>query len=189
MDRDVGKVLDELLVAAARGGSRRAFNQIIVRWTPRLRRHAGRLLFSTDQAHDVVQDAWLGIARGLPRLDDPARFGGWAYAIVTRRCIDVMRRGSRDRRVAAEAASELLTHSAGVDGLARMDSRLDLASAIARLPIDQRLMISLHYGEGLSVEEIAAAHGLPGGTVKSRLHAARDYLRTLLEGEDDEQGR
>ncbi|WP_340644626.1 RNA polymerase sigma factor [Phenylobacterium sp.] len=189
MDRDVGQVLDELLVVAARGGSTPAFRQIVLRWTPRLRRHAGRLLFNNDLAADVVQEVWLNIARDLPRLADPARFGGWAYAIVTRRCIDALRRRGRDRRLAAQATTETLTEAPPLDARARLDSRLDLAAAIARLPVDQRLMVSLHYGEGLSVEEIAQAHGLRSGTVKSRLHAAREHLRTLLEGEDDEQGR
>lgn len=188
MDRDAGRVLDELLVVTARAGSRPAFTQIVVRWTPRLRRHAERLLFNADQASDAVQDAWLHIARNLSRLDDSARFPGWAYAIVTRRCIDAMRRGSRDRRLAAEAASEALATPAHMDGAGDLSRYLDFAAAIRRLPVDQRLLVSLYYGEGLSVEEIAAAHGLPGGTVKSRLHAARQVLKTILEGDRHDQG-
>jgi RNA polymerase sigma-70 factor (ECF subfamily) len=186
MDRDAGRVLDELLVVTARAGSRRAFTQIVGRWTPRLRRHAERLLFNADQAGDAVQDAWLHIARNLSRLDDPARFPGWAYAIVTRRCVDAMRRGSRDRRLAAEAASEALTARTNMDG--DLSRHLDLTAAIRRLPVDQRLLVSLYYGEGLSVEEIATAHGLPGGTVKSRLHTARQVLKTILEGHRHDQG-
>lgn len=188
MDRDAGRVLDELLVIAARAGSRAAFSQIVSRWTVRLRRHAERMLSDADQAGDVVQDAWLGIARGLSRLDDPARFPGWAYAIVTRRCVDLIRRRARDRRLSADAATEALIDPPVLDGSPDINGRLDLAAAIRRLPVDQRLMVSLYYGEGLSVEEIAAAHGLPGGTVKSRLHTARQVLRTLLEGDDHDQG-
>jgi RNA polymerase sigma-70 factor (ECF subfamily) len=189
MARDAGKVLDELLVVTARAGSAAAFSQVVERWTPRLRRHAERLLFDPDQAGDVVQDAWLSIARGLSRLDDPARFPGWAYAIVTRRCIDVLRRRIRERRFSIDIEAEARRVPACAGGPAGLDDRLDLLAAIRRLPVDQRLMVSLHYGEDLSVDEIAAAHRLPAGTVKSRLHAARSALKLILQGEDDDQGR
>jgi RNA polymerase sigma-70 factor (ECF subfamily) len=148
-----------------------------------LRRHAERLLLDADRARDAVQDAWISIARALSRLDDPAKFSGWAYAIVTRRCVDAIRRGARDRQLASEAAARALTAPPVSGGPADLVDRLDIGRAIRGLPVDQRLMISLRYGEGLLVEEIAAAHGLPVGTVKSRLHAARQTLRLILEGD------
>jgi RNA polymerase sigma-70 factor (ECF subfamily) len=187
MERDPGAVLEELLVASAQTGSSAAFGQLVKRWTPRLHRHAYRVLRDPEAARDAVQDAWVGIARQLRSLDDPARFPGWAYAIVSRRCMDAIRRAVRDRRLAALAAREAALAGA-LDTRDSPEDRVDLASAIARLPIDQRLMVSLHYGEGLRLEEIATTHGLPAGTVKSRLHAARQALKELLQGADDDQG-
>ncbi|MGH6965499.1 MAG: RNA polymerase sigma factor [Phenylobacterium sp.] len=187
MDRDPTRVLDELLVAAARAGSSAAFGQLVLRWTPRLRQHAERLLFSAEEAGDVTQDAWLHIARNLSRLQDTARFPGWAFAIVTRRAIDFIRRRSRERRTVGAAAAETLAGPASAHGAAGLDASLDLRAAIRRLPVDQRLMVSLHYGEGLSVEEIATAHGLAAGTVKSRLHAARQTLKNSLEGDGHDE--
>jgi RNA polymerase sigma-70 factor (ECF subfamily) len=185
MRRDPGAVLDEWLVASAKAGSESAFVQLVARWTPRLLRHASRLLGDADQAQDAVQDAWLGAARGLRRLDDPARFPAWMFALVSRRCADRVRRAVRDRRLAVEV-SRLPAPPAELNGA---DLHLDLSHAVAGLPVEQRLVVSLHYGEGLGVEEIAAAHGLPAGTVKSRLHAARHTLRTLLEGDDHDDHR
>lgn len=181
---DPGSVLEELLVASAMSGSETAFGQLIARWSPRLVRHAGHLLHDPDAARDAVQDAWVGAARGMRRLRDPARFAPWIFALVSRRCADSVRRAVRDRRLMAQAsafADEISTDTP--------DERLDLCKAIARLPVTQRLVVSLHYGEGFGVEEIAAAHGLPVGTVKSRLFAARESLRTFLEGEDHDQHR
>lgn len=186
MDRDPGRVFDELRVVLARGGSSEAFGQLVVRWSPGLARHAQRLLGNADAAADVVQDAWLSIARGIQRLDDPARFPGWAYAIVTRRCVDAMRQGVRRGRLALLATHEAAIAAPDTAVLAA-DLRMDLAAAIARLPLDQRLLVSLHYGEGLGVDEIAMAHGVPPGTVKSRLSAARKALRDHLQGADDDQ--
>ncbi|WGM37715.1 RNA polymerase sigma factor [Caulobacter sp. NIBR1757] len=182
MDRRAEAVLDEYLVIAAQGGSREAFRRLVVLWTPRLRRHAQRVLLDSDAATDAVQDAWLAIARGLRRLRDPARFPGWAYAIASRRCADEIRR-RQGRRALVRSVSALRQVE---DGLAPGDPDrvLDLTAALAGLAPDQRLLVSLHYGEGLPVEDLAVAFNLPAGTVKSRLHAARRRLKLHLEGED-----
>ena len=185
MRRDPGTVLDEWLVASAKAGSAPALGQLVTRWTPRLLRHASRLLGDIDQAQDAVQDAWVGAARGLRRLEDPARFPAWMFALVSRRCADRIRRSVRDRRLAVRVA-EFPTPHARPDGA---DQRLDLRQAIERLPVEQRLVVSLHYGEGLGVEAIAAAHHLPSGTVKSRLFAARQTLKHVLEGDDHDEHR
>jgi len=180
MDRDPEQVLDEYLVVMARAGSAVAFGRLAIRWTPRLRRHAVRLLARPEGADDAVQDAWLAIARGLKRLEDPARFPAWALAITSRRCIDLIRRRQRDRRLTGELTADV---SATAPATPFADHGLDLTATIARLPTDQRLMVSLFYGEDLSVEAIAQAHNLSTGTVKSRLHAARQTLKRCLEGE------
>lgn len=185
MERDAGRVLDELLVISARGGSQAAFGELVVRWNPGLRRHALRLIGDADLAQDIVQDAWVSVARGLRRMDDPARFPAWAFAIVTRRSIDTLRRAVRARRLAVAAVNEAAV-GRDVSPCVAMEDRLDLTAAIGRLPLDQRLMVSLHYGEGLGVDEIAAAHGLASGTVKSRLYAARQALKDFLEGAEDD---
>lgn len=187
MDRDPEQVLDEYLVVLAQAGSALAFSRLAIRWTPRLKRHAGRLLARPDGAEDAVQDAWLAIARNLRRLRDPARFPAWALAITSRRCFDLIRRGQRDRRLTSGLSAEAeasMPQSAGAT-----DRNLDLSTAIARLPADQRLMVSLFYGEDIPVEAIAQTHNLPVGTVKSRLHAARQTLKLHMEGPDHDPSR
>jgi RNA polymerase sigma-70 factor, ECF subfamily len=175
---DRSQLLDELLVASAQAGSAVAFAQLVERTTPRLRRHAQRLVHDRDLAEDVVQDAWVGIARGLRRLTDTSSFRAWSYAITTRKAVDAIRRLVRERRTreATTADSPETLHAPDID------QSIDLKEAIARLPLDQRVLVSLHYGEGLSIEEIAFAHNIPAGTVKSRLFAARAVLKTHLEG-------
>ena len=133
----------------------------------------------------MVQDAWVNIARDLRRLDDPARFAGWAYAVVSRRCMDGA--SGTGRRLSAVVASEVAT-TPGIETPSAAEDRMDLSVAIGGLPIEQRLLVSLHYGEGLHVEEIATTLRLPVGTVKSRLYAARQALRAILQGADDDQG-
>jgi len=184
MNRNADTVLDEYLVLVARGGSAPAFRQLVERWTPRLRRHARRVLLDADAADDAVQDAWLAIAKGLKRLDDPSRFAGWALAITTRRCIDEIRRRQR-RRTLVQAAAQTAAIPAPADD---PDQGLDLTAALTRLPPDQRLLVSLFYGEDLPVEAIADALHVPPGTIKSRLHAIRQTLKTQMEGPDHDPG-
>ena len=180
-NRQTSEVFDDLLVLEAQQGSSAAFSQLVRRWTPQLLRHAARLLGGHALAQDAVQDAWIAIARSLRGLKDPARFAPWAFAITTRRSIDLVRRAARESRLRTRRAADF--PPAGLAGSGAADG-LDLTAALLRLPVEQRLVASLFYGEGLGVEGIAASHGLAPGTVKSRLHAARTQLKKFLQGDD-----
>jgi RNA polymerase sigma-70 factor (ECF subfamily) len=183
MARRTARLFDEYLAAAARVGDRGAFGQLAERWQPKLLAHAWRLLGEADAARDVVQSAWIDIARGLGRLEDASLFAAWAYRIVSRRAADAIRERVRARRLGAAFAAE----SPGTDDTAgRMETAADvepLARAIAGLPPDQRAAVALFYMEELSVAEIAVAMSVPAGTVKTRLMHARAKLRAALKGE------
>lgn len=176
MQRGPERVLDEYLVLTAQAGSRVALDELARRWTPRLLRHAQHLLGSTDQAGDAVQETWLAVVRGLRRLEDPARFPGWIYAIATRKCADAIRKNVRLRSF-REGAKDDPTNAGAPHNA---DDSLDMRGALARLPSDQGVVAAMFYGADLSVEEIAGALAIPAGTVKSRLHHAREALKTML---------
>ena len=91
------RLFDEYLVLAVRSGDRAAGERLAARWRPRLLRTARRLVGDMSAAEDVVQDTWIGIARGVTRLQDPARFPAWAFGILQRRCADHHRRHYRER--------------------------------------------------------------------------------------------
>jgi RNA polymerase sigma-70 factor (ECF subfamily) len=178
MTRSAEQVYDELLVLRARDGDAEAFAELFSRWNPRLTGHAFRLTGRADAASDAVQETWLAILRGLGRLDDPARFPGFAHRILTRRCADWTRRMSRDRRVFAEEQV-----AASADGGAEAASDLErVREALGRIPVPRRVVVTLHYLHDLSVAEIARILRVPAGTVKSRLHDAREQLRSALAG-------
>ena len=162
MQRDSERVLDEYLVLSSQAGSRAAFEELARRWMPRIVRYAARTLgwerASADVLRDVVQETWVAVVRGLRRLEDPAHFPAWTCAIASRKCADAIRADDWGR------------------------SR-DLAAAIARLPEAERSVVHLYYGEDLGVAEIAAVLGVPPGTVKSRLHHAREALKRFLTHE------
>ncbi|MHC4768741.1 MAG: RNA polymerase sigma factor [Planctomycetota bacterium] len=182
MARSREDILDEWLVLRIQEGDAEALREIVSRWNPRLWRHACYLIGQTDGAADALQDAWLAIVRGLPRLHDPAVFRSWAYRIVSRRCADWIRRRQRDRVVTEQVTPDLADAPApGADPAADRDDVTAVRQAIRELPGDHRLVLTLHYLDGLSVREIACALDIPQGTVKSRLHNARNTLRETLE--------
>ncbi len=180
MDETPDRILDEYLVVLSQSGSSEALDGLARRWTPRLRRYAARLLGGSsddaETARDVVQEVWIGVIRGLRGLRDPGQFPAWIYGITTRKCADVIRTKVRRRRFDADSAAGRSRKEAGLTP----ESQIDLASAIRGLPLTHRAVVHLFYREEMRVEEIASILEIPVGTVKSRLHSARETLREQM---------
>ncbi|MCR9269954.1 MAG: sigma-70 family RNA polymerase sigma factor [Hyphomonadaceae bacterium] len=172
------RVYDELLVTLARSGDHKAANRLAARWYPRLMRTALRLLQDRCEAEEAVQEAWAGICRGWPRLSDPAMFPGWAFGILRRKCVDRIRKVQTDR-----ARSAPLETAPEPSQPARGELQVEIDQALAGLSDDHRLAAILYFGEGLSLNEIAAVTGVPVGTAKSRIFNARQHLKSRLKGE------
>ncbi|MGQ0589218.1 MAG: RNA polymerase sigma factor [Sphingosinicella sp.] len=177
----VSRLLDEYLLVSARAGDRRAFEALARRWQKKLLAHARRLLGDAEGARDAVQEGWLEIVRGLPRLRDERAFPAWAYRIVTRRCAKAIGAAVRGRNVAAELEAEAGAE-APVQESAHDHDRL--RAAIRALSEEQRAAIALFHFEELSVAEVAVALDVPAGTVKTRLMHARRKLRAALGGDE-----
>jgi RNA polymerase sigma-70 factor (ECF subfamily) len=154
----------------------------IVALLPRLRRFARNLTRNPHDADDVVQ---IGVERALARLDQwrsDARLDSWMFKIVRNAWIDEVRaRGRRDRIFLNEEAGE----SIGSDSMERETERLSVQAAMARLPEDQRVAVSLVLVEGLPYKEAAEVLDIPIGTLTSRLARGRLALQSLL-GADGE---
>jgi RNA polymerase sigma-70 factor (ECF subfamily) len=173
------RALDEYLVSLSQSGSIEALDRLARRWTPRLLRYAARVLGDSgdavDTARDVVQETWIGVIRGLRGLREPAQFPAWIYGIATRRCVDAIRATTRRRRIEADVG-DMASSAATLTS----EQQIDLATAIRGLPPIHRAAVHLFYREDLSVDEIASVLGIPAGTVKSRLHHAREALKRHL---------
>lgn len=182
MSRTQEDIQDELLVLQSQDGDGEALKTLIARWQPRLVRLAWRLTAEREAARDVVQDSWLAIVRGLRRLDDPARFRSWACRIVSNKCADWTRRRVVQRAVTEELQNEAETAYENPSNLESSLSEVDLLrTALRKLPDEQRVILSLHYLDGMGVAEISRVLSVPHGTVKSRLHHARNRLKQTLE--------
>ena len=180
MEPTTDRLADELLVMRCQDGDAEAFDALFRRWQPRLSGYARRLAADDTPAADAVQETWLAVVRGLRKLDDPATFRHWVYRIVTNKCADQVRRAVRQRELLRQAEDE--ARAAGQPDAAP-ESNVSVAAvraAIGRLRPDRRAVLALHYAESQSVADISAILGVPAGTVKSRLHHARQELKRLL---------
>ncbi|MFH1745480.1 MAG: RNA polymerase sigma factor [Planctomycetota bacterium] len=179
MNRTRDRVIDELLVVRCQEGGREAFDLLVRRWQRRLWRYARRLTGHDDAAWDVMQETWIAIMRQIRKLNDPAWFAAWAYRIVRNKCADYVRRASRRKKLAEALAEQ---QRATADSLRENPGDM-VTEALRRLSTDQQELLALKYNADLNVVEIAVVLGIPTGTVKSRLHHAREELRNILEGD------
>jgi RNA polymerase sigma-70 factor, ECF subfamily len=172
MADESASIEDQLLVMEAQDGDAQAMETLVGRWQKRLWVHACRLTADHDAAWDITQQSWLGIIKGLRKLQDPARFRAWAYRIVTNKSLDWLR-----RRKAGPQTGLDVVHTLS----AEENEEIGIVELLQKLDADKRTAVSLFYFEELSVFEIAEALRIPPGTVKSRLASARKELKTLWE--------
>jgi RNA polymerase sigma-70 factor, ECF subfamily len=155
----------------------------IIELLPRLRRFARNLTRNPHDADDVVQ---IAIERALTRLDQwhrDARLDSWLFRIVRNAWIDEMRsRARRDALFAPEEAGDAI----GVAAIDREVDRLSVEAAMARLPEEQRLAVSLVLVEGLPYREAALVLDVPIGTLTSRLARGRAALQAMLQWAEGE---
>jgi RNA polymerase sigma-70 factor (ECF subfamily) len=182
MERTPDRIYDEWLVLRSQDGERDAFAELVGRWNGRLVAFAVGLTGREDTAQDAVQSAWLVAAREVGRLNDPARFPEWICRIVRNKCVDAVRRAQRTRRLERGSGKEISKEASNPSAAASdLEETSRLRSAIAGLAPAQREILGLHYGASLGLASIAEILGVPVGTAKSRLHAARNELRIFLE--------
>ena len=178
MKRDARQILTELLVLQAQAGDEGAFRDLHDLWRADVLRMAIDRVDQLEQGREVAQDAWIDIARGLARINDPACFPRWALQIVQRRSADAVRRNQRDRRRSTALRAEVET-GLGVNENKHPESTA-LGEAVNALSREERALIRLYYEVGRSVAEIAEILAVPIGTVKSRLHQVRERLKTKI---------
>jgi RNA polymerase sigma factor (sigma-70 family) len=170
---------DDELVAATLRGDRSAFALLLDRHADRVRVLAGRLLPAHD-AEDVAQEALLQAFLGLDRLRDPARFGAWLYGITVNLAKMRLRSGAA-ARLRYGGAEDHTAYGLSPEQVLEARELAELVrDALKVLPPREREAVLLHYGDGLTSPEMAAALGERPGTVRVRLHRARRRLEGRL---------
>lgn len=168
---------DAELLAAHRAGDPRAFGDLVERHSARLWGTAVRALRDVDDAADAVQEALVAAYRGAGAFRGDCAVGTWLHRIVVNACID------RIRRERVRSTVPWPDHDPPArrgDHATELATRIDVGSALATLPAEQRIAVVLVDVQGAPVAEAAALLSVPVGTVKSRCARGRARLATLL---------
>jgi RNA polymerase sigma-70 factor, ECF subfamily len=169
------EVEDRDLIAKARRGDVEAFNLLVSRWEKRVFNYLLRLLSNREDALDVSQDVFLKAYQNLPKLGDVDRFAGWLFRIAHNEAFSLLRRKRPETVLPPDLR---LAESGG--RLLPLELSLAVESALKSLNEDQRETVLLKVYQGFKFDEIAEILDCPVSTVKSRLYAALELLKTAL---------
>ncbi len=170
---------DGELLARHVDGNREAFAELVRRHQDRLWAVALRTLGDPEDAADALQDALVSAYRKADRFRGESAVTTWLYRIVVNACLDLARRRAARpaQTLDAEVAERIPAAKDGpLDAIEQQELRLDLASALGRLPAEQRAALVLVDMQGYSVAEAGEILGVPPGTVKSRCARGRARL-------------
>ena len=184
---------DRQLVAALQRDESSAHEEFVRRYGPRMLATARRFLPSEHDCHDAVQQAFVSAFRSIDRFEGNAQLGTWLHRILVNVCLMTLRTHSRRNEIPIDDLLPRFDHSGHharsiarwrqlpEDRLQSDETRLLVRRCIDMLPDDYRSVIILRDIEELDTEEAAETLGISPGAVKTRLHRARQALRTLLE--------
>lgn len=184
--------IDLQLVAAAQAGDEDACRTIIDVLHRPILATVYRFLGNRHRAdvEDIAQDIFLKIFRSIDRFDAErgVKFTTWVYTFVRNHCFDVLKKrrlptGSLTGTGDGDVQREVVDHGAAQPdrGVQNEELGLKIEEALAALGEDQRMVFILREYEGLEYGAIAVVMGISEGTVKSRLHRAKESLRHRLQ--------
>jgi RNA polymerase sigma-70 factor (ECF subfamily) len=181
------------LLASLRGGDEAAFTEFVHCYSGRMLAVARRLLRNDDDAADAVQDGFVSAFKALSSFEGNSSLGTWLHRIVVNVCLMKMRTQSRRRDCSLEDLLPRFDKSGhhlepvcrwsgpSSEGMQRHETQSQVRACIEKLPDDHRVVLMLRDIEELDTEQTAELLHVTTGTVKTRLHRARQALCKLLE--------
>jgi RNA polymerase sigma-70 factor (ECF subfamily) len=169
---------DAELLGAWRQGDKRAGAELFERYFEPISRFFVNKL--SEDPDDLVQETFMACLRGRDRLRDDASFRSYLFGIACNVLRAHLRRRTHLPLDADDRCAIDLSPGPSTALHAREGERL-LLDALRRIPLEQQILLELHYWESLKTDEIAEALGLPPGTVRGRLQRGRTRLLEALE--------
>ena len=170
------------LVGRAQAGDRSAYGELAERFQPTVYAVALARLRNPTEAQELTQDVFLHGMRKLPQLRDAQCFAGWLRQITVRMAINRLTRRGPLQKVESEVLDS--AEAAGVNPLDRLvqsEQAAELYQALEQLkPVDRATLVAF-YIRGRTLKQMSREFETPIGTIKRRLHVARNRLRVQLE--------
>ncbi len=147
---------------------------------------AYNILRNRENAEDITQDAFIKAFQNIHQLKDQTKFGAWLAVIASNLARNFLKREKRIDYTDGEIIIKNSSEANYTEEIAMRSLEIDrVQQAIKALPPDHYQVVVLQYYYDLRIEEIASMLKLSPGTVKSRLHRARQRLAKILELEND----
>ncbi|HUG75254.1 MAG TPA: sigma-70 family RNA polymerase sigma factor [Acidimicrobiia bacterium] len=160
-------------------GDAEAFDELMRHHEDRVFGICLRMLRDREAALDATQDTFITVFRKASSFAGRSAFSTWLYRVAVNTCYDHARRAKRHRSEALPEGRDPVD-PAGEDGFTAVELRPDLEAALAALPEEFRAAVVLADVEGLGLQTVADALGVPVGTVKSRVFRGRRLLADAL---------
>lgn len=172
------RIDDRIYVIRAQLGDDDAFMTLVDRYSGRLLYYIRRLLEDADRSNDVLQDVWLTVYKKLNTLRDVSAFSVWLYRTARNRALRLLR--DESRYVFVEPYDESILIEDDRKGLLYDDIN-KLHRVLTTLSPEHKEAIVLRYFEEMSYQEISDIMGCGVGTVRSRIHYAKQEIRKKIE--------
>lgn len=172
------------LLLSAQNGTVEDFGKIVHLYQARLRAYAARFVYSSDDAFDLVQDAFIEAFQHLDRFDVDRDFGAWIRTICRNRIFNFYRSQKIRKTVSLdiidEAINEMVAQQDGDED--HTQERLDaLKNCIEKLGPEQRELVELRYQSQIPVKDMAECMGKSATALSMKLMRIRDQLRVCVE--------
>ena len=170
-----------ILVRQAQSGNAEAFGELARQFEPTVFAIVVRRLRNRSEALEVTQDVFMQALRKLPQLREPERFAGWLRQIAVRMSINrAVRRPPESARSPETFNSVKTAGRAPLDDLLRAEQAREVWGGLEKLrDLDRRTLIAFYF-EGQSLKQMSDEFDSPIGTIKRRLHTARNRLKNEL---------
>lgn len=174
------RLYERMLVLRCQTGDEAAFEELVSRYHRRLRYYLRKMLGDAHKAEDALQDVWFDVFRKAPRLKDPDAFRAWLYRIARDRAYRLLR---RERRMFVSLDGNVVAENGAGREFSAEDAE-QIHVALDRLGPEHREILVLRFLEEMSYHEIARIVGCPVGTVRSRIHYAKQALRQFIDKDE-----
>jgi RNA polymerase sigma-70 factor (ECF subfamily) len=172
------------IVEAARDGDRAAYGELVERFQSTVYALALSRLRNPAEAQELVQEVFIHAMTKLGQLRDPRCFAGWLRQITERMAINrLTRRGPVYGAEPSVLENAQAASTSPLDDLIRTEQKAKLWAGLERLkPVDRATLVAF-YINGRSLKQMSREFETPIGTIKRRLHVARNRLREHLDAE------
>ena len=193
-ENDAGSSTEKKLLLAAQAGDCEAFGKITEIYLERIYRHVFRIIKIREEAEDLTQETFIRAFRYLNSYDPGRSFQNWLYAIATNVALNGLRVQKKQSFILSNCVVDgnLLLDNTGqqatacstaLNPSAQLESQelwIEVQSAIEQLPERSRLLVQLHYIDGMSIRDAGEVIGMREGAAKVALCRARKILRKIL---------